>query len=375
MPSLERQGCRCQNASRQRRAKTHRRQRGGSGSPSRRGTHGGQAAQQRHGVAKAGRVADGGAGEERGATLEPAADAGVPGAPWLRSSTSAHEKAKASGRAPRRQTWLAPGEGAVTEGKRMSAMPSPRTTPTPACCSAPLKDPGCAQQHPCAQGCPLCTNTMRTNLPQGPRPPAPIACRSRGRGSAPGTLQHPALRTSASPWGACEARQEEPSHPIPGSGIAGWAGPLLAAPQPACALQLQAGGAALPVPASDIGIKRSTLLARDGPCCSQVPKTSQGEGSEKVPPAAWRHRHSPAASCKPPRAAVHGRMKPRTCPMLPVVGPGGGRQERSPCRGTLPLSPPLPCFPPYFTVPASCTRQGSPGTPARCSLQHTTLLP
>ncbi|XP_076205160.1 uncharacterized protein LOC143165543 [Aptenodytes patagonicus] len=224
MPSLERQGCRCQNASRQRGAKTHRRQRGGSGSPSRRGTHGGQAARQRHGVAKAGRVADGGAGEERGPTLEPAADAGAPGAPWLRSSTSAHAKAKASGRAPRRQTWLAPGEGAVTEGKRMSAMPSPRTTPTPACCSAPLKDPGCAQQHPCAQGCPLCTNTMRTNLPQGPRPPAPIACRSRGRGSAPGTPQHPALRTSASPWGGCEARQEEPSHPIPSQAQASLAG-------------------------------------------------------------------------------------------------------------------------------------------------------
>ena len=78
------------------------------------------------------------------------------------------------------------------------------------------------------------------------------------------------------------------------------------------------------------------------------------------------------ASCSPPRAAIHGRTKPRTCPVLLIAGPGG--QERSPCRGALPPSPPLPRFPPYFTVPASCARQGSPGTPARCSLQHTTLL-
>ncbi|XP_075289523.1 uncharacterized protein LOC142362797 [Opisthocomus hoazin] len=65
MPSLERRGCRCQNASRQRGAKTRRRQRGGSGSPFRRGTRGGRAARRRHGMAKAGRVADGEAGEER----------------------------------------------------------------------------------------------------------------------------------------------------------------------------------------------------------------------------------------------------------------------------------------------------------------------
>lgn len=50
-------------------AKTHRRRRGGSGSPSRRGVHGGRAARQRHGAAEAGRVADGGAGEERGICL------------------------------------------------------------------------------------------------------------------------------------------------------------------------------------------------------------------------------------------------------------------------------------------------------------------
>ncbi|XP_074695371.1 uncharacterized protein LOC141929579 isoform X1 [Strix aluco] len=69
MPSLERRGCRCQNASRQRGAKTHRRQRGASGSPSQCGTHGGRAARQRHDVAEVGQVADGGAGEERGGSI------------------------------------------------------------------------------------------------------------------------------------------------------------------------------------------------------------------------------------------------------------------------------------------------------------------
>ncbi|XP_074695372.1 uncharacterized protein LOC141929579 isoform X2 [Strix aluco] len=85
MPSLERRGCRCQNASRQRGAKTHRRQRGASGSPSQCGTHGGRAARQRHDVAEIPSLwALPSSGDEAtldGAAPSPTLDATVPATP------------------------------------------------------------------------------------------------------------------------------------------------------------------------------------------------------------------------------------------------------------------------------------------------------
>jgi len=128
-------------------------------------------------------------------------------------------------------------------------------------------------------------------------------------------------------------RHAIPSHPIPSSSIAGQAGPRLATPQPACALQLQAGGASLPIPESDTGIKRSTLLARDRPCCSQVPRTSHGDGLEKVPPAARRHRLVQSSQSCHPREDKASHL-----PRAAHCGAGGAGTLPVP-RGAPPVSP------------------------------------